>query len=125
MTATRAHRETVYRAYMEFFDRAERIRHRSVFSDIPRETLDADAPATEASEHFVFADFRMPGVGIVPDHDARTNVMRGAVIDRSTFLTRVWFPLLEALGTSRAERSKAARGSRESGALVGQPPAPA
>jgi acyl-[acyl-carrier-protein] desaturase len=41
MSVSRAHREKMYRAYMEFFEVAEQKRRWTVFNDIPWEKLDS------------------------------------------------------------------------------------
>jgi acyl-[acyl-carrier-protein] desaturase len=55
----------------------------------------------------VFANFEMPGVGIVPDYDSRILKMREAGIDRSVFIQKVYLPILKFLGVSRHEMLKA------------------
>lgn len=57
---------------------------------------------------YVFAHFRMPGAGLVPDYESRTEVMRKTGgVDRTAFLKEVWFPTLKKLGVSREEVTKA------------------
>lgn len=63
---------------------------------------------------FVFKHFEMPAAKLVPDYEARVEVMRShGGVDRSNFLKEVWFPTLRKLGVTRQELVKAAtRASR-------------
>ncbi len=52
----------------------------------------------------VFKHFKMPGAGLVPDYDSRTEVMRKTGgVDRGIFLKEVWFPTLKKIGVTRQE----------------------
>src|SRR5687767_10427379 len=56
-------REAVYRAFMEFFEKAERNRRWNVFNDIPWEKLDPaknDADAALLAETFVGVEMYLP-----------------------------------------------------------------
>ena len=56
----------------------------------------------------VFSHFRMPGCDLVPDYEARTEVMRQTGgVDRTAFLKEVWFPTLRKLGITRQETTRA------------------
>jgi acyl-[acyl-carrier-protein] desaturase len=57
----------------------------------------------------VFAHFKMPGVDLVPDYDARILKMREAGIDRSVFIQKVYMPILKYLGVGRHEMLGAQR----------------
>ncbi len=62
----------------------------------------------------VFSKFRMPGVGLVPDYDSRTDVMRkSGGVDRGVFFKEVWFPTLKKLGVSREEVTQAQKALRQ------------
>jgi acyl-[acyl-carrier-protein] desaturase len=67
MTATLTHREKMYRAYMEFFDVAERKRRWNPFNDIPWDKLD---PSQNTEEKAICAE-TFCGVELyVPDYTA-------------------------------------------------------
>jgi acyl-[acyl-carrier-protein] desaturase len=67
MTATLTHREKMYRAYMEFFDVAERKRRWHPFNDIPWDKLD---PSQNTEEKAICAE-TFCGVELyVPDYTA-------------------------------------------------------
>jgi acyl-[acyl-carrier-protein] desaturase len=56
----------------------------------------------------------MPGVGIVPDYDARIELMREhGHVDRDIFLQKIYFPVLKYLGVTRQELVEVARRERE------------
>jgi acyl-[acyl-carrier-protein] desaturase len=55
----------------------------------------------------VFANFQMPGVGLVPDYDERILKMREAGIDRTVFIQKVYIPILKYLGVTRHEMLRA------------------
>ena len=58
----------------------------------------------------VFANFKMPGVGLVPDYDERILRMRGeGGIDRDVFIRKVYLPTLQQLGIQRHEMLAAQR----------------
>lgn len=61
----------------------------------------------------VFKNFRMPGTDLVPDYDARTEVMRKTGgVDRGVFFREVWFPTLKKLGVTREEITRASAALR-------------
>ena len=66
--------------------------------------LEEDRAGVLADMAHVTRNFQMPGVGLVPDYDARIAVMRDAGVDRNTFLQKVYFPVLSIirLQSSRA-----------------------
>jgi acyl-[acyl-carrier-protein] desaturase len=87
--------------------------HGAFYRDVVALEMEEDRDGTLRDLAFVFANFEMPGVGLVPDYDSRIGVMRSAGIDRNTFLAKVWFPLLKSVGTSRAELSRSMRRMRD------------
>lgn len=68
--------------------------------------MEEDREGTLRDLAHVFANFYMPGMGLVPDYDERIKYMRSAGVDRNVFLRDVWFRLLRQLGTSRSEVAK-------------------
>ena len=72
--------------------------------------IDEDRDGTIDDLARVFKNFKMPGVGLVPDYESRTEVMRKTGgVDRAEFLKEVWFPTLKKLGISRQEITQAQR----------------
>jgi acyl-[acyl-carrier-protein] desaturase len=63
--------------------------------------LDDDREGTLKDLAIVFRSFRMPAFDLVPDYDARVEVMRTAGIDRGVFLTEIWAPVLKSLKLTR------------------------
>lgn len=65
----------------------------------------------------VFKNFQMPGTELVPDYDARTEVMRQTGgVDRGVFFKEVWFPTLKKLGVTREEITRASAELRRAAA---------
>jgi len=64
--------------------------------------LEEDREGTIADLSYVVENFRMPGVGLIPEYDERLKVA-GVGISSDHFLQQGIFPLLRALGTSRRE----------------------
>jgi acyl-[acyl-carrier-protein] desaturase len=87
----------------------DEIEHAHFYQDVVRALLEEDRDGTLADLAHVTACFEMPGVGLVPDYDARVEVMRQAGIDRGVFLRKVFFPMLTHVGVDRAELVRAAR----------------
>lgn len=83
--------------------------HAAFYRTVIKLEMEEDRDGTLADLAFAFANFRMPADDLIPDYDDRIKVMRGAGIDRSVFLARVWFPTLKQLGTDRREILKAHR----------------
>jgi acyl-[acyl-carrier-protein] desaturase len=81
----------------------DEIAHTRFYQGVIKVLLDEDRAGTLADMAHVFANFQMPGVGIVPDYDARILKMREAGIDRSVFIQKVYMPILKFLGVSRHE----------------------
>ncbi|MEQ9497851.1 MAG: acyl-ACP desaturase [Deltaproteobacteria bacterium] len=62
----------------------------------------------------VFKNFRMPGANLVPDYDARTEVMRKTGgVDRGVFFKEVWFPTLKKVGVTREDITRASAALRK------------
>ena len=88
--------------------------HARFYEDVVRVYLEEDREGTVMDIAYVAKHFAMPGVGIVPDYDARIAVMRDAGrMDRDVFLKKVYFPLLGRLNVTRAELVAAASTMRK------------
>ncbi len=88
--------------------------HARFYEDIVRVYLSEDREGTLLDIAHVAKHFEMPGVGIVPDYDARIEVMREhGRMDRDVFFKKVYFPLLGRLEVSRAELVAAAAAARK------------
>jgi acyl-[acyl-carrier-protein] desaturase len=87
----------------------DEIAHCRFYQSVIKVLLDEDREGTLADMAHVFANFQMPGVGIVPDYDSRILKMREAGIDRSVFIQKVYMPILKYLGVSRHEMLAAQR----------------
>jgi len=70
--------------------------------------MEEDREGAMADLANVVFNFQMPGVGLIPEYDKRLRVLGGG-ISPQYFLQHGVFPLLRALGTSRAELIKAYR----------------
>jgi acyl-[acyl-carrier-protein] desaturase len=81
----------------------DEIAHCRFYQSVIKVLLEEDREGTLADMAHVFANFQMPGVGIVPDYDSRILKMREAGIDRSVFIQKVYMPILKFLGVSRHE----------------------
>lgn len=82
--------------------------HRGFYQKILQFELQEDPEgAMEDLAHVVF-NFYMPGLGLIPEYDERLKVT-GVGITPQYFLQFGVFPLLKALGTSRADLMKAYR----------------
>jgi acyl-[acyl-carrier-protein] desaturase len=82
----------------------DEIAHARFYEDVIRVHLELDRAGTLRDIAHVAKHFQMPGVGIVPDYEARIAVMRDeGEIDRDVFLQKVYFPVLKYLGVERAE----------------------
>lgn len=79
----------------------DEIAHCRFYQSVIKVLLEEDREGTLADMAHVFANFQMPGVGIVPDYDARILKMREAGIDRSVFIQKVYMPILKYLGVGR------------------------
>jgi acyl-[acyl-carrier-protein] desaturase len=96
------------RSIYDFVARDE-IAHTRFYQGVIKVLLEEDRVGTLADMAHVFANFEMPGVGIVPEYDERILKMREAGIDRSVFIQKVYLPILKYLGVSRHEMLAAQR----------------
>ncbi|MBC7174097.1 MAG: acyl-ACP desaturase [Polyangiaceae bacterium] len=88
--------------------------HARFYEDVVRVYLEEDRHGTLLDIAHVAKNFEMPGVGIVPDYDARIEVMREhGRMDRDVFFKKVYFPLLGRLDVTRAELVEAAATARK------------
>jgi len=71
--------------------------------------LAEDREGTLTDIAHVLANFKMPGVDLVPDYDDRILKMRDAGIDRNVFIRKIYLPVLKYLGVSRHEMLAAQR----------------
>lgn len=86
----------------------DEVAHARFYEDVVKVLLEEDREGTLRDLAHVARRFEMPGVGIVPDYDARVEVMRdGGRIDREVFLRKVFFPVLGYLEVTRQELVKA------------------
>lgn len=91
----------------------DEIAHCRFYQSVIKVLLEEDRPGTLADMAHVFANFEMPGVGIVPDYDSRILKMREAGVDRNVFIQKVYMPILKYLGVSRHEMLAAQRTALE------------
>jgi len=104
----------------------DEVAHARFYELVVRAYLEEDRDNTIADIAYVAANFKMLGVGIVPDYDARIAVMRDAgQIDRDLFLQKIYLPTLRRLGVERSEitrviseQRKAERAARRQGAMM-------
>ena len=88
--------------------------HSRFYKDVTRAYLEEDRSGTLADIAHVARNFRMPGVGIVPNYDERVAIMREeSSVDRDVFLQKIFFPTLKYLGVTRQELVEARRLSRQ------------
>jgi len=87
----------------------DEIAHCRFYQSVIKILLEEDRSGTLADMAHVFANFQMPGVGIVPDYDERILKMREAGVDRSVFIQKVYMPILKYLGVGRHEMLAAQR----------------
>jgi acyl-[acyl-carrier-protein] desaturase len=85
--------------------------HRGFYQKILQFELEEDREGALADLANVVFNFRMPGIGLIPEYDERLKVM-GVGITPQYFLQHGVFPLLKAVGTSRAELIKVYRCSQ-------------
>lgn len=98
------------RTIYDFIARDE-IAHCRFYQNVIKVLLDEDREGTLADMAHVFANFEMPGVGIVPDYDERILKMREAGVNRQIFIQKVYLPVLKYLGVGRHEMLAAQRGA--------------
>ena len=108
------------RTIYDFIARDE-IAHTRFYQSVVKILLEEDREGTLSDLAHVFANFEMPGVGLVPDYDTRILQMRdNGGIDRNIFIRKVYLPLLKYVGIDRHEmlaaqrRELEARHNRES-----------
>lgn len=82
--------------------------HRGFYQRILQFELEEDREGALADLANVVFNFQMPGVGLIPEYDERLKVL-GVGISPQYFLQHGVFPLLKAVGTDRAELTKAYR----------------
>ena len=85
----------------------DEIAHCRFYQGVTKLLLEEDREGTLEDMAHVFANFQMPGVGLVPDYDERVLKMREAGIDRTVFIQKVYIPILKYLGVSRHEMLRA------------------
>jgi acyl-[acyl-carrier-protein] desaturase len=96
------------------FNARDEIAHAHFYEDVVRVYLEEDREGTVADIAHVAQHFEMPGVGIVPDYDARVELMRAhGHVDRDIFLQKVYFPVLKYLGVTRQELVASAKRERD------------
>jgi acyl-[acyl-carrier-protein] desaturase len=100
------HGDEALRTIYDFVARDE-IAHCRFYQGVIKVLLEEDREGTLADMAHVFANFEMPGVGIVPDYDSRILKMREAGIDRSVFIQKVYIPILKFLNVTRHDMLKA------------------
>lgn len=82
--------------------------HADFYRKVVKLLMEEDREGTISDVARVFSNFAMPGKNLVPDYDARTEVMRKTGgVDRTVFLKEVWFPTVNKLGIDRREITKA------------------
>jgi acyl-[acyl-carrier-protein] desaturase len=103
-----AENEECLRVIYDLIARDE-IAHCRLYQGVIKVLLEEDREGTLADMSHVFTNFQMPGVGLVPDYDARILKMREAGIDRNVFIQKVYIPILKYLGVSRHDMLAAQR----------------
>jgi acyl-[acyl-carrier-protein] desaturase len=87
----------------DFIARDE-IAHTRFYQEVVSVLLEEDREGTLADLAHILANFRMPGVDLVPDYDVRILQMRGqGGVDRDLFIRKVYLPVLKFLNISRHE----------------------
>ncbi len=116
--AKKAGDECLYTIY-DYVARDE-IAHTRFYQSVVRVLMEEDREGTLADIAHVFANFKMPGVDLVPDYDSRILKMREAGIDRDVFIRKVYLPILKYIGVTRHEMLAAQRKALEARAARGQ-----
>ncbi len=91
----------------------DEVAHARFYQGVLKVLLEEDREGTLADLAHVFANFRMPGVNLVPDYDERILKMREAGIDRKIFIRKVYLPTLKLLGVTRHDMLGAQRKALE------------
>lgn len=76
--------------------------HHGFYKKVIQLEIEDDREGAIADLAHVIANFKMPGVGLIPGYDERLKTA-GVAISSDHFLQQGIFPLLKALGTSRRE----------------------
>lgn len=92
----------------DYVARDERA-HSKFYQDVIKVLMEEDREGTLVDIAHVLANFKMPGVDLVPDYDERILKMRDAGIDRNVFIRKIYLPVLKYLGVSRHEMLAAQR----------------
>jgi acyl-[acyl-carrier-protein] desaturase len=103
-----AENDECLRTIYDFVARDE-IAHTRFYQSVIKVLLEEDRVGTLADMALVFANFKMPGVDLVPEYDSRILKMREAGIDRGVFIQKVYLPILKYLGVSRHDMLAAQR----------------
>lgn len=86
----------------------DEMAHCRFYEDVVKVLLEEDRVGTLRDIAHVAKGFQMPGVGIVPDYEARVKIMREeGNIDRDLFLRKVFFPVLKYLDVTRRDLQSA------------------
>ncbi len=109
----------------------DEIAHTRFYQEVVQVLLEEDREGTLADLAKVFAEFRMPGVDLVPDYDERILQMRDqGGVDRDLFIRKVYLPVLKFLNVGRHEMLAAqrkaldARNDRRDAEMASAPAAP-
>ncbi|HHH28748.1 MAG TPA: acyl-ACP desaturase [Polyangiaceae bacterium] len=87
----------------------DEVAHARFYLEVMKVLMEEDREGTLADIAHVFANFKMPGVDLVPDYDERILQMREAGIDRDVFIRKVYLPTLKLLGITRHDMLGAQR----------------
>lgn len=87
----------------------DEVAHARFYLEVMKVLMEEDREGTLTDIAHVFANFKMPGVDLVPDYDERILKMREAGIDRDVFIRKVYLPTLKLLGISRHDMLGAQR----------------
>ena len=79
----------------------DEVAHARFYLEVMKVLMEEDREGTLTDIAHVFANFKMPGVDLVPDYDERILKMREAGIDRDVFIRKVYLPTLKLLGITR------------------------
>lgn len=87
----------------------DEVAHARFYLEVMKVLMEEDREGTLTDIAHVFANFKMPGVDLVPDYDERILKMREAGIDRDVFIRKVYLPTLKLLGITRHDMLGAQR----------------
>jgi acyl-[acyl-carrier-protein] desaturase len=88
----------------------DEIAHCRFYEKVTKVLLEDDPAGVKYDLHYVFRNFTMPAADLVPNYDARIQVMRSAGIDRGVFVREVWLTILKRLGLTRHDLPPVAAG---------------